>query len=183
MDITALLTLIGLILSSALSAYQTVTKARNARKTVRSDLLQQEIESLQSIIDTWQEQYEKLRTGIQLGEQERAVLKKENAEYEAELDRIQIENLKANNALRAQLEQERTQRREQSDLIISLTNKLEQMDNLIKAQAATIDDLTSQNRRERERNRKQASALRQAEERIKVLEGVIQIKEGVNGQS
>ena len=150
MDITAIIT--AIIASGILNVIITAIIERRKHKA-DANLIGEQVESadignLKAIIQTWQDQYASLVQRMNATEADLDQMREQNLQLIDRLRDTESGAMLAISNLRNELEGERTQRRRQTGRIIELQTKLDKMkrevenlNQVIEAQAATISGL------------------------------------------
>lgn len=137
--------LLSVITSGTLTALVTTWMNRHKTRAEAASIEEQAdatgIGSLLHIIETLQTQYDGLakRFDDEKARNDRA--SRLNLDLQTELQRVADEAERAIGNLRDELAEERKQRKVQTELIIELSDKVNQQQGLIEAQAATISSL------------------------------------------
>jgi chromosome segregation ATPase len=176
MDIQVFLAIVGLILSSAVSAYEVISKAKLKKQAVHVRVQDKELENLQELINTWRDQCRLITADLRDTQIGIRVLREERDNLHEQVRTFELQARTATENLRDQLRDEQVQRKKQAAVIIELTEKLDKTNKLIMEQAEVIAELRKTQHIAREENSMLKKKLFSAESRIKVLEAALEVK-------
>ena len=172
-----LITLISLVLSTAVAAYEIISKRILERKTLETDtevkqgsVQEQGIENLAKILETWQQQYEELSQITTENQREIGKLLDERQQLRLDLEQANVNLAQTKNSFMEQMEFEIKQRQGQAALLIELRKELDKTKTIVNEQKKLIEKLSSENARFKRENEELKVKLNEANERIKALE-------------